>query len=504
MRHFFLAVTRNIVSFAGSVLTSASAVLILSLFGIEQVGYKGGPYIGIVTFLVLPAIFVAGLVLIPAGMLLERRRARRAAARGEPPASLPVIDLNRERTRKIVLSFLVLSLMNTVILALATYKGVEIMDSTEFCGSACHTVMAPEYTTYKRSPHARVQCVSCHIGPGAGWFVKSKLSGAWQLIAVAFDLYPRPIPTPVHNLRPARETCEQCHWPTKFVGDRLKVIARYAEDDKNTEKKTVLLMRVGGVAGRTSRGIHWHVDPSIRIRYRADPERKTISAVELTRADGTVELFVGEGDKESLEGSPRASGTVPETVGSARGAVEADAGGGSKTHREAEETAWRTMDCVDCHNRPSHIYRMPRDEIDAALQLERIDRSLPYIRREGLKALGASYASHELARSGIRDAITAFYRASDPDLLSSKAESVEAASQALGDIYCTNVFPWMNIGWGTYPSHIGHENSTGCWRCHDEAHKTASGRTISQDCSVCHSILANEEEDPEVLKQLNP
>ena len=95
-----------------------------------------------------------------------------------------------------------------VIVATGTYKAVELMESVEFCGTTCHKVMSPEYTTYLRSPHARVRCTQCHIGPGADWFVQSKLSGSWQLVSVALNLYPRPIPTPVHNLRPSRETCE--------------------------------------------------------------------------------------------------------------------------------------------------------------------------------------------------------------------------------------------------------------------------------------------------------
>jgi nitrate/TMAO reductase-like tetraheme cytochrome c subunit len=179
-----------------------------------------------------------------------------------------VIDLNVGRTRTLLLLFMALTLVNVVILAVSTYKAVEVMDSTKFCGQACHSVMAPEFTTYQRSPHSRVACVECHIGPGAGWFVKSKLSGSWQLISVSLDLYPRPIPTPVHNLRPARDTCEQCHWPNKFVGDRLKVITRFRDDEANTPEKTVLLLRVGGMQGRESKGIHWHVDPACRSATR--------------------------------------------------------------------------------------------------------------------------------------------------------------------------------------------------------------------------------------------
>lgn len=467
IRNFVLAITRNLVSLAGAALTTSSAILFLAVFSLEMVGVEGGPYAGILAFVVLPGVFVLGLALIPTGIWLTRVRERRAASRGEAPSPLPVFDLNDPRIRRSFLVFLALTLTNLVILGVASYKAVEVMDSTAFCGRACHSVMDPEFTTYQRSPHSRVACVSCHIGPGANWFVKSKLSGSWQLVSVTFDLYPRPIPTPVENLRPARETCEQCHWPTKFHGDRLKIITRHADDEANSELKTVLLIRVGGIDGRVSKGIHWHVDPSNRIRYLADRKREDIRDVELTRADGSVVTF-------TKSGPPL---TDPE---------------------------WRTMDCVDCHNRPTHVYRQPEDEVDAAIRERRIDPSLPYVRREGLRVIRETYASHQEARLKIRERLVAYYEKNYPEGAAKEREKIEAAAAALGDAYCFNVFPKMKIDWGTYPNHIGHQQSTGCFRCHDDEHKTADGRTISQDCSTCHSLLAQDESKPAILEELNP
>ncbi len=470
LKGFFQTVTRNPIGLVGAALTTASAILILALFGLESTGLiETGPYVGILAFLVLPGIFVLGLVLIPIGYLLERRRERRAAERGIRLERFPIFDLNDPRARRNLLVFLALTTVNVVILALATYKGVEVMDSTGFCGTVCHSVMIPEYTTYQRSPHARVPCVSCHIGPGANWFVKSKLSGSWQVIAVAFNLYPRPIPTPVANLRPARETCEQCHWPSRFVGDRLKIIPRHSDDEASTETDTVLLMRVGGQQGTSSKGIHWHVDPKVQIRYLADARRENIREVRMTLADGAVKTFT----------SPSAG-------------------------KDPEVGEWRVMDCVDCHNRPTHIYRMPKDELDAAIHEGRIDGSLPFIHREGLKALEQAYPSHEEARRGIRARILDFYSKTYPQVLSSSTERVEAAARELGTIYCLNVYPSMNITWGTYNNHIGHQDSPGCFRCHDGEHKTEKGEEISQDCSMCHSLLAVEEHAPAILKELQP
>jgi hypothetical protein len=470
MRNFFIAMTRNPISLLGAAITTASALVILSLVAVDVVGYHENPYMGILAFVILPGLFLFGLALIPIGTYRERRAERKAAERGEERhPNFPVIDLNSGKTRKAALLFVALTGANLVILATATYKGVEVMDSTAFCGTTCHTVMIPEYTAYMRSPHARVNCVACHIGPGANWFVKSKLSGAWQLVSVALDLFPRPIPTPIHNLRPARDTCEQCHWPTKFVGDKLRVETRYQEDEENTETKTVLLLRVGGIQGRESHGIHWHVDPSHQIRYRSDPTRETIYDVELTDADGTVTLF--------RNGQPEEG---------------------------AEHAEWRTMDCVDCHNRPTHVYRAPGEELDAAIQEGAIASELPYVRREGRKLLQAEYASHEEARSGIQSGLAAFYQQDYPEVASAMSAEIGSAAEAIGNIYASNVFPVMNVGWDTYPDHIGHEQSSGCFRCHNDEHESDDGQLISQDCDTCHSLLAMEEESPEVLEMLSP
>lgn len=459
MREAILNMIRDPISLAGAVITTVSAVLILTLLGIELVGHPGSPYIGILAFLVLPAFFMVGLVLIPVGLWRERRKIRRGAA---PPEGFPIIDLNKSRTRVVALAFLGATVVNVVILAVATYKGVAVMDSTAFCGTACHTVMKPEYTAYQRSPHARVKCVECHIGSGADWFVKSKLSGAWQLVSVSLDLYPKPIPTPVHNLRPARETCEQCHWPSKFVGERLRVKTHFSDDEKAAELKTVLLMNVGGVLPSGGRGIHWHIDPSLRIRYRSDATRTDIGDVELRGPDGKVELFRKEGPASSAE--------------------------------------WRTMDCVDCHNRPTHVYGTPEGEVDEALAHGLIDRELPFVRREGVRLVQGDWASEEDARAKIGLELGRFYAEGHPEVAASKQEAIDAAAGQLAKRWSYNVFPEMNVKWGNYPTFLGHE--PGCFRCHAGDHKTDSGRTLSKSCNLCHRVLAENEENPEILEQL--
>jgi nitrate/TMAO reductase-like tetraheme cytochrome c subunit len=470
VKHTF-GIPRSTIGILGAALTTVSAVLILGLAAAAMQGFVGSPYIGIAAFLVLPGFFILGLLLIPFGAWLERRRARLAAERGEAIPHLPVIDLNDDPTRRRVLVFIVLTALNFVILGVAGYKGLHVMDSVAFCGS-CHSVMDPEVTAYRRSPHARVSCVECHIGEGASWFVKSKLSGAWQLISVTFDLYQRPIPVPIHNLRPARETCEECHWPSKFTGDRLRVTTSFTEDEPNTEKKTVALLHVGGGQSATGpvKGIHAHVAQGVQIRYLSSPNRSEISTVEATWADGKTALF-------RTKGSPA---TLP------------------------APDAWRTMDCVDCHNRPTHRFREPGPEVDQAILAHRIDVTLPWIKRESMKALRVSYPTHEAAREGIAKHVTEFYRQLDPAGFPAREASVKAAAAALGDIYCWNIWPHMRITWGTYPSFLGHDQAPGCFRCHDGDHVDAAGKAISQDCGLCHTLLAVDEKDPKILGQLSP
>jgi hypothetical protein len=462
--HYFAAMTRNATSLIGTTLVVGSLSLIATLIAVQLLGLRGGAYLGIVTFVLLPMVLALGLVLIFVG--IRRQRKRGEAVAGTDESRFPVLDLNKERTRKSIVGLVILATISAVVLAAATFKGVEVMDSTAFCGTVCHTVMQPEYTAHQRSPHARVACADCHIGPGADWFVKSKISGSWQLIAVTLNLYPTPIPTPVHDLRPARDTCEQCHWPTKFAGDKLRVRVHYSEDEQNTALHNVVLLKIGGEHGRKSSGIHWHVDPGVTIRYLSDDKREKIYDVEMTGKDGVKTVF--------------------------KASDEAPAG-----------SEWRTMDCVDCHNRPTHIYRLPQNEIDVAMDQGMIDKALPFIKREGLRAVQVEYPSHEAARTGIAQDISGFYAANYPDVAAQQAGAVAAAGKALGDIYAWNVFPAMKVTWGSYPSHVGHKDSPGCFRCHDRKHKTGDGAKISKDCGLCHTVLADEEEDPAILRQIS-
>lgn len=463
MRNFLVTLPRHPLSLLGAAITTASVLAIVTLFALELAGLATGPYLGILAFLVLPAILVLGLLFIPLGLWRHRKLAARAAATGQPMPAFPVLDFNRERVRSLALTFFVLTLVNLVILAVVTYKGVHVMESTQFCGQACHSVMQPEATSHRLSAHSNVACATCHVGPGASSFVEAKLSGVRQVFGVMLDNHPRPVPTPIHNLKPADEICTQCHAAAQAGGEKLKVFTHYQDDEASTATQTVAVLRLGRPEAGLTRGIHWHADSKVRIRFQTDPQRETIGDVEVTRADGTVEVF------QRPEPAP-------------------------------EATEWRTMDCLDCHNRPAHTFATAASEVDQAMERGAIDVSLPFVKREGMAAVTAAYSSHDEAAAKIRESIAGFYASNYPD----RTAELEPTVTALTAIYQANVFPSMKVEWGTYPIHLGHEDYPGCYRCHDEEHATAEGTTISQDCALCHALPAVAEEDPEILKALAP
>jgi len=447
---------RSPISVAGMVLTTISAVLFLIVFLADLLGFHTNPYLGIVFFVILPGVFLVGLALIPAGAWLERRR----RARGRTPSEVqwPRFDLNDPSQRRTAVLLFVLTMANVIIVSLASYRGVEHMDSVQFCGQTCHTVMKPEFTAYQDSPHSRILCVQCHIGAGATWFAKSKLSGTRQLVAVSFGTYSRPIPSPVKEMRPARDTCEQCHWPEKFHGDKIKRIYEYGEDEKNTETVTTLQVHVGGGSERLglAQGIHWHMNLANQVEYIAtDDKRQVIPWVRVKDRFGNVREYV-------------ADGVTPDQLAN---------------HER------RTMDCMDCHNRPSHVIAAtPERAVNELIARGEIPRTLPYVRREAVKVLKAAYSTQEAAEREISQSLRDFYQSQDPAAYMGRRQDVERAVQATTNIYRRNVFPEMRVQFGTYPNNIGHVDFPGCFRCHDDNHKTRDGKTIGQDCESCHKI----------------
>lgn len=456
----------NWISLAGVVIVTTATIFWLFLLPVTLKGEAENPYIGILAFLTIPAPFFAGLGMIPLGMWIKRKREGRMAV--YPPNFPPLSWQNRD-FRKLIYFVGVTTVLNLAIASQLTYGAVSYMDSVTFCGQTCHTVMQPEFTAYQNSPHSRVECTKCHIGPGASWFVKSKLSGVRQVFAVALNTHPRPIPTPVHNLRPARDTCEACHWPQKYGQDRVRVINKYAEDEANTNTKTVLLMKIGG--GNHGVGIH---------------------GTHLGRAKGEVVIEYGHSD----EGRQ----TIPWIKSTIRGKTTIYATADAKPDGAGLQK--REMDCMDCHNRPSHAFEVPDRALDRAFANGLIPPSLPFAKKTGMEVLKAQYTTRDEAAQKLPAAFVAWYKQNQPAVYAQRGGEIESAAKEVLAVWNRNIFPEMKVNWGTYPINIGHTDFPGCFRCHDGAHNSADGRTVGQDCNACHNLLSMDEPSPKVLTDL--
>jgi nitrate/TMAO reductase-like tetraheme cytochrome c subunit len=437
---------RNWLSLSGGLVAVGSLFSFLLLFILDSAAHLANPYIGILTYLVAPGFLITGLCLALLGALWQRRRLRRAG-----PLPVLQIDFSRPRDRRILGIFILGSVCFLLVSAVGSYKTYQFTESVQFCGQACHTVMEPEFVTYEHGPHARVGCVECHIGPGATWFVRSKLSGTYQVYATLFNKFSRPISTPIDNLRPPQETCNQCHWPSKFVGNLDRMYNYFLEDKTNTPFSVRLILKVGGgdpTHGPVG-GIHWHMSISSRVEYiPADELRQRIPWVRLTDPDGVVTVFRD------------ASFT-----------------------NDISQNQIRQMDCMDCHNRPAHRFASPSDAVNLAIALGHLDRTLPYIKTNALYALNRHYKTQAEAREGI----ATFLANSYPD-----DPRIRQAIPFVQQIYADNYFPEMKANWSIYPDNIGHRAWPGCFRCHDGKHKSEDGkRSIkANDCNACHIILA--------------
>ena len=455
LRDFVFLASRHWLSALGVALATVAAISFLVILALEIAGMNVGNYSGLISYLLLPLIFIIGLVLIPIGLRLRRRRERA----GE--AAFPILDFNNPRLRSIALLVFVLTILNLMIVSMATYKGLQVMETDQFCGGTCHKVMQPEAVAHRVTTHANVHCVDCHIGEGAAHFAKAKLNGARQAVEFIFGSYSRPVPQPVPV---ASEICTHCHDATRAVPDQLHIRRSYDDSEKTVEKVTIFRTLIGGFQDGKWRGAHAH--NGLKIRYLGDPKRTAISEIEVTRVDGTSDKFV------------------------------------SKEAKAPEGAEWSEMGCTDCHSRPAHRFSKPETLVDDALARGAIDKGLPYIKREAVAVLKASYPSHDAARTGIPTALTASYAKVAPSLDATGKAKVAAAGKVLAEDWTRNNFPQMDITWGTYVDFFQH---TGCWRCHDKKHVNAKGDAVAQNCSgACHEVIADHEEKPEAIDVLYP
>ncbi|MEW6033418.1 MAG: NapC/NirT family cytochrome c [Chloroflexota bacterium] len=351
-------------------------------------------------------------------------------------------------------------MVEVLLLVFGSIKALEFSDSSEFCGQLCHTVMTPEFKTYQVSPHSRVTCAQCHVGSGASYFVQSKVSGLPLVVATVFNTYERPIPTPVRNLRPARDTCEQCHWPQKFSEDRIRTYVRYLPDETNTKQESQMAFRVGGGEPGIARYIHWHV--ASKLWYLPlDEKNQEIAWVGVESDSGNLTEYF---DPDRLDQA------TPQRI--------------------AEDK--RFMDCLDCHNRATHIFRSPDEMVDEAIARGRIDATLPFIKKLGTEALDVTNPSLPVTLSKIAG-IEKFYQQQYPQVYQQKQDQIRQAMATLQDLTQYVVFPEMRVTWQTHQDNVSHE---GCFRCHGRLTTTPDNpgsNLVSSTCDNCHYTLSGEQ-----------
>jgi hypothetical protein len=464
IRALLRGIASNKVALTGAILTTVLFPILVVYAVLDGMDLVNNPKMSFVVYGGLTWLFIAGHLMVFAGLFVIRNKSGFTL--------FSAADFNEhfsERRRftsirKLILVVTAITFVNLLVIGASAYNGFLYSESTDFCGRLCHGVMMPEMTAYGNSPHSRVECVECHIGEGATWFVRSKLSGINQAFAVVLDTYSQPIETPIHGLRPARETCEECHRPELFHGERLRVKDKFLVDEMNTHVRTVLLMKVGSgdQAEKEGQGSHWHVSREKEIFFEhTDRKRMNISAVRLVNNQGHETTFLAGDD------SPPAS--------------------------NPDEGDVRRMDCLDCHNRPTHIYRNPDEALDEKLMSRKIPRELPFIKKKGMELIQREFDSQSAGADEISRSLRAWYQANYPALVSGDPLLLERAIEGVSQAYLENVFPEMKVGFGTYEKHLGHSQDGGCFRCHDDSHRTGEGEVISQDCELCHVVLAVEE-----------
>ena len=451
----------NMTSIAGALMAIIATVLIVVFLLLEAFTGFENPYMGMFVYFAFPGMLVVGLLLIPAGGWLVRKSLRAHPEHGIP--HLPRLDLNDPHSLKLTIFFVIATVIFFLVVGIASIKGFEFTESTTFCGKLCHVVMKPEYTAWQNSPHAKVKCVECHVGPGAKWYVKAKLSGLRQVWVVLTHSWPTPIETPIENLRPARSTCEQCHWPEKFYAGRQKIFYHYAPNEENTPREINMMIKIGGTPkSPNAMGIHWHIGREVTY-IAGDKKRLSIPYVAVRGKDGKLTEYMDPAKPLSKE--------------------------------EIARSEKRVMDCTDCHNKPTHIYHSPSEEMDQHFASNLIDRGLPYIKKVTVELLEQPYASQADAARALDTGIKGYYAKNYPELAKGKATAIANAVSQAQDIYNRNYFPEMKVDWKSYPNHIGHFYTAGCFRCHDGKHTSAEGKIVSKDCKICHDVLSQIQEN---------
>lgn len=470
---FLKILVRSRVSMAGAVVSGLIFPVLVILLFIDMQGIVQNPYFGFLIYMVMGPLFVIGLITMLVGQILFRDREE---------IGLFTLEYIREqlnmpgrfiRVRKLIYISSFLAFFTLVVIGVVSYTGFHYTETIGFCGQFCHDVMEPQYISHLNSPHSRIACVKCHISGSSDLATRSKVSGVKMIFSTIFGKYERPIKNPIQSLRPDREVCEQCHRPEVFHGDKLYIKDYFLADEQNTQVQTVLLMRIGssGYRDGKAQGIHWHVSPDHHTYYRsARDEQDRITEVKLVDHDGR--MFIFNNQQEPADKRLVAEG-------------------------------YRLMDCMDCHNRPTHVFLPATEAIDRKIGGGAIPRTLPFIKKAALEVIRKKYNSKEEARRGIASGIKDWYAENRPDVPANRQAELEQAVNAIYQAWAENVFPEMGIGWETYRNNLAHESGKGCFRCHFDGFQTTEGRGIPSGCDLCHFILAERQPAPDIMRILH-
>jgi len=453
----------NWMSVIGSVVsaTSLAAAVFFVVIGLvtgDESGYAG-------LILIIPAAFTGlGFALVSAGYVRERRRQKKGLRSS-------LFDRTEIDPWGYVSRTGLVGILTTVVVATFAIMGagvgsiavVEYSESNEFCGEACHFVMAPEYATYDQSPHGQIACVECHVGPGGDSYVRAKTGGLRQLWAIVTDNVTRPIPTPIHRRRLSDEMCASCHFRNRNVGYKIATHTYFSGGEDVVPTRLGLLVKVGGGDGSIKGdGIHDSMLVSHKIQYVArDPQRLDIPWVRITHDDGGVTEYMNEDDP--------------------------------LTDEEREIFEVRVVECVDCHSRAAHRFRSPIDSVNEALASGLISPEIPYIKEAAVRALDQPYETTSEALKGIGENLISFYEEEDEELIELNSDGLAKATEELRLIYQKTIFPEMKADWKAHPNNSGHLDSPGCFRCHNEAMVDENGESLFHDCTSCHAVLAQDE-----------
>ncbi len=440
----------NPISLSGAFITMLSLVFIVLLLIFEFLVGTNNPYTRLITYIIIPSVLFLGLIVILIGWLNENRNKQKNIER-----RLPLLDFNRAKHQ---LFFFLISVVSFTIVITTIYgsrKAYEYTESNSFCMEACHEVMEPVSVTYASSPHSKIACVDCHFTEKSSFWDQNRLSGLPQVYMTITDSYEKPLGAPTTYLRPSPEACKKCHWEEKYYEQKSFKRDYFLSDEENTHYSITLTMKVGGGNREIgiSSGIHYHMGISKDILY-----------IEPDNPDDAIPLVKAISKTDGKETVYRLTG------------------------KQISPTAqFKKFDCIDCHNRPSHVYNDPYQTINAYMAYDKINSKLPNIKKIGVRVL-ESLKSRENSIEEIKNALTKYYKENYPNVPIDMRDELNLAIIELNAIYLKNYFPEMNANWKVYANHESHLYSKGCFRCHDGNHVNKAGEVLSNDCNLCHTI----------------